>query len=120
MRNIRKWKTRIVRVGVLSVIASAILGYAEWQRRNSWKLVAVDDSGKPVAGVEVYVTYPSDANLPRFVTESEGIASIKPRSKEGIASLSLYFQGKKLGIPWRNVRWPVRVVVSPEGIEVSK
>ena len=101
-------------------IASAlcVIALPGCKGRENWKVVAVDESGKPVPGLKVYVTYPSVPKPPMFVTDKDGEVVLTPKSKTGIHSLSLSLGDRRLGISWRDVRWPLRVKVSGKDLEI--
>lgn len=118
-----KTTTRNNALGPVKLLISSVfcmIALADCKEQETWKVVAINENGKPVSGLKIFITYPSGAKPPMFVTDKDGKAILNPKSKVGIHSLALSFDDRKLGIPWREVKWPMRVRIREKDIEIIK
>jgi hypothetical protein len=118
-----KITTRNNAIGLVKLLITSVfcmIALADCKDQENWKVVAIDENGKPVSGLKIFITYPSGANPPMFVTDKDGKATLNPKSKVGIHSVALSFDHHKLGIPWREIKWPLRVRIREKDIEIIK
>lgn len=71
----------------------------------------VDPSGKAVTGASVWVSYPSVAHAPEFITDKHGYARLTVKDFTGIHSIIVKKDAMKGHVDREHITWPLRMTI---------
>lgn len=78
------------------------------------KVVVSDPAGQPVAGAKVWVSYPSVAHAPEFITDPNGVARLTVKNYDDIHSIIVAKGSLRAHVSGEHLNWPLHVTLQPE------
>ncbi|MCX6852590.1 MAG: hypothetical protein NTY98_27180 [Verrucomicrobia bacterium] len=98
--------SRLVFLVLLSVIC-----LSGCDDRSQGDVYVVDPSGKAVTGASVWVSYPSVAHAPEFITDKNGYVRLAVKDFTSIHSIIVKKSGMRGHVDQEHITWPLRMTI---------
>lgn len=79
--------------------------------RSQGDVYVVDPSGRAVTGASVWVSYPSVAHAPEFITDKNGYVRLAVKDFTSIHSIIVKKGGMRGHVDQEHITWPLRMTI---------